>query len=78
MSTFTLDSFTFHICERTDARKVKRNTTETAEEMDQMFCAERLNRLELEEECLRTEKRKIYKILKRADKVGKELFSPKC
>lgn len=48
-----------------------------AEGRDQMFCVEGLNRLELEEGCLRTEERKIYKILKRADKVDKELFLPK-
>lgn len=36
-----------------------------AEERDQMFCGEGLNRLDLEEGCLRTEEGKIYKILKR-------------
>lgn len=49
-----------------------------AEERDQMFCEEGLNRLELEKGCLRTGEGKICKILKREDKVGKELFFSKC
>lgn len=48
------------------------------EEMEQLFCVERLNRLELEGRCLRGDKGKIYKFLERVDKAGEELFFPKC
>lgn len=56
----------------------QRSTTKMIEEMEQLFCVERLNRLELEGRCLRGDKGKIYKFLERVDKAGEELFFPKC
>lgn len=68
----------FHISDRLLLERAQRTTTKMVEEMEQMYCVERLNRLGLERQCLRGDKiyKKIYKILKRADNVGEELFYP--
>lgn len=56
--------------------RAQRSTTKMIEEMEQLFCAKRLSSFELEERCLRGDHRKIYKTLKRADRVGEGLFFP--
>lgn len=57
--------------------RAQKSTTKMTGEIEQLFCVEKLNRLELEGRSLRGDNRNIYKILKSADKVGKALFFPK-